>query len=190
MPLETYQSHKIVDAGKIAAFDLGQKAYQCRLEGADNDRVVTLKIGDRILQMAAEVGLPVVGGYLVYYPDGYISWSPPGVFEDNYLLLPPKTTVESWDATAEGTFGSALAGVRRGERWARPGWNGKEMWIYLVPGSRFGSDKARPPLNTYFDEGTQIEYRPHIDMRTADGSLVPWVASQTDLLADDWMRVG
>lgn len=40
-----------------------------------------------------------------------------------------------------------------------------------------------------YPEGTEITYRAHLDMRTADGSCVPWVASQTDILADDWQVV-
>lgn len=40
-----------------------------------------------------------------------------------------------------------------------------------------------------YSEGTEINYRPHIDMRTADGEVVPWVASQSDLLVDDWVIV-
>ena len=45
------------------------------------------------------------------------------------------------------------------------------------------------PLLGIYQEGTTIEYRPHIDMKTADGTVVPWVASQSDILADDWYFV-
>jgi hypothetical protein len=61
------------------------------------------------------------------------------------------------------------------------------MFIFLVNGSHFTVN--RPPLLGIYPEGTEIDYRGHIDMRTADGSIVPWVASQTDLLADDWALV-
>jgi len=87
----------------------------------------------------------------------------------------------------ENTFSEALAGVKRGEKWAREGWNGKEMFIFLVPGSVFAVNRA--PLLGIYPEGTEINYRPHIDMRTADGSIVTWVASQTDLLGADWIQV-
>lgn len=66
-------------------------------------------------------------------------------------------------------FGQALAALKDGQRVTRSGWNGKDMWIQLqVPDER---SKTR---------------RPYLYMRQVDGDLVPWVASQTDLLAEDW----
>lgn len=85
------------------------------------------------------------------------------------------------------SFGVALAGVKDGQRWSRRGWNGKNMFIFLVPGSIFKVN--RPPLLGIYPEGTEINYHAHIDMRTADGQIVPWLASQTDILADDWELV-
>ena len=84
-------------------------------------------------------------------------------------------------------FGEALSALRGGSKVAREGWNGVGMFIYLVNGSNFAVN--RKPLLGIYPEGTLIKYRPHIDMKTADGSCVPWVASQTDLLADDWQWV-
>lgn len=81
-------------------------------------------------------------------------------------------------------FGGALIALRMGQRVAREGWNGKGMFLYLVPGSTFTVN--RPPLLGIYPEGTTINYLPHIDMRTADGDFVPWLASQTDILANDW----
>lgn len=81
-------------------------------------------------------------------------------------------------------FSTALDHIKAGRRCYREGWNGKGMFVFLVPGSRF--EVSRPPLLGIYPEGTPIDYRSHIDMKTADGSIVPWVASQTDLLANDW----
>lgn len=67
------------------------------------------------------------------------------------------------------TFGHALEGLQYGERMTREGWNGKDMWIAL----------QRP------DEHSKMTL-PYIYMKTAQGDLVPWLASQTDLLAKDW----
>jgi Protein of unknown function (DUF2829) len=53
-----------------------------------------------------------------------------------------------------------------------------------VAGSVF--EVSRPPLLGIYHEGTTITYCPHVDMRTADGSIIPWVCLQTDLLANDW----
>lgn len=83
-----------------------------------------------------------------------------------------------------GTFEMALHQLKRGDRAIRTGWNGKNMFIFLVPGSTFTVN--RPPLLGIYPEGTVINYHAHIDMRTADGTIVPWLASQTDLLAEDW----
>lgn len=85
------------------------------------------------------------------------------------------------------SFEQALTALKRGKCVARAGWNGKGMFLYLVQGSTFTVN--RPPLLGIYPEGTQINYCPHIDMKTADGSCVPWLASQTDLLAEDWMLV-
>lgn len=85
------------------------------------------------------------------------------------------------------TFGEALVHIKHGGRVQRTGWNDRGMFVFLVPGSTFQVN--RPPLLGIYPEGTTINYRPHIDMRTADGQIVPWVASQSDLLEDDWCLV-
>ncbi len=85
-------------------------------------------------------------------------------------------------------FGQALEVLKTCGKVARAGWNGKGMFLFLVNGSTFQVNRA--PLLGIYPEGTEINYRSHIDMKTADGSIVPWVASQTDILADDWEFVG
>lgn len=87
----------------------------------------------------------------------------------------------------EFSFSVALLHIKDGRRVARSGWNGKGMFVFLVPGSRFTVN--RPPLLGIYPEGTVIDYRSHIDMRAADGTIVTWVASQTDVLAEDWSVV-
>jgi hypothetical protein len=84
-------------------------------------------------------------------------------------------------------FGDALAALKQGKRVARHGWNGKGMFLFLVPGSTF--EVNRPPLLGIYPEGTVINYHPHIDMKTAQDTVVPWLASQTDVLAEDWTIV-
>lgn len=81
-------------------------------------------------------------------------------------------------------FGMALDALREGKKVMRAGWNGKGMFLFLVPGSTFVVN--RPPLLGIYPAGTTVEYCPHIDMKTADGKIVPWLASQTDVLALDW----
>lgn len=81
-------------------------------------------------------------------------------------------------------FSHALNYIKINVRMRRLGWNGEGMFVFLVPGSEFAV--SRPPLLGIYPEGTVIKYHAHIDMRTADGTIVPWLASQTDILADDW----
>lgn len=85
------------------------------------------------------------------------------------------------------TFSDVVAGLKRGRRFARAGWNGKGMFIFLVNGSRFTVN--REPLLSILGEGTEVDYHAHVDMRTATGQIVPWLASQTDILAEDWVEV-
>ena len=112
------------------------------------------------------------------HPDhlGYISWSPTNVFERAYKPL------------VGMSFSYALEMLKtQGARVARKGWNGKGMFIFLVPGSKFIVN--REPLLSLLGEGTEVNYHGHIDMKTADGMIVPWLASQTDVLAEDWQVV-
>lgn len=81
-------------------------------------------------------------------------------------------------------IGWAIKEMRNGSLVRRAGWNGKGMFLFLVPGSTFTVNRA--PLNVIFSEGTEVNYCPHVDMKSADGKIVPWLASQTDLLAEDW----
>ena len=122
-------------------------------------------------------------GYLVEYLDGgqandsrhlgYISWSPEAVFRKSYRPVDGMT------------FGPALEALKLGKKVARAGWNGKGMFLFLVPGSTFKVN--RPPLLGIYLEGTEINYHAHIDMKTADNKVVPWLCSQTDMLAEDWV---
>lgn len=85
------------------------------------------------------------------------------------------------------SFSGALSWLKAGYLVARQGWNGKGMFLFLVPGSQFKVN--RPPLLGIYPEGTEVRYHAHIDMKTAQGDVVPWLASQTDILAEDWIVV-
>lgn len=86
-----------------------------------------------------------------------------------------------------GNFGDAIAALKQGKKVSRSGWNGSGMFLYLVPGSTFSVN--RPPLLGIYEEGTEINYRPHIDLKTADGSVATWSPSGSDALAEDWCTV-
>lgn len=80
-------------------------------------------------------------------------------------------------------FGEALTQLRAGRRVHRLGWNGKGMWLILVPAEQW-STSVGPNPHTLGGSGHRL---PWIAMKTADNGLVPWVASQSDLLAEDWL---
>lgn len=84
-------------------------------------------------------------------------------------------------------FADVVRGLKAGKRYARAGWNGKGMFVFLVNGSTFAVN--REPLISILGEGTQVQYHAHVDMRTASGEIVPWLASQSDVLAEDWFEV-
>ena len=81
-------------------------------------------------------------------------------------------------------FSEILHLVKHNKLAAREGWNGKGMYIFLVPGSEFTVNRV--PLLGIYADGTKVKYHAHIDIMTAEGYVVPWLASQSDLLADDW----
>lgn len=82
------------------------------------------------------------------------------------------------------TFGWAVKQMRDGKKVRRKGWNGQGMFIFLVQASKFYVN--RPPLLGIYPAGTTVEYHSHIDMKTAQGYVIPWLASQADILDDDW----
>lgn len=80
------------------------------------------------------------------------------------------------------TFGQALEAMQRGQPVTRAGWNGKGMFIYLVPANSYQAqtDTARRQF------GDMVPYRAYVAMKTVDNEVVPWVSSQSDILATDW----
>lgn len=82
-------------------------------------------------------------------------------------------------------FGAALGLLREGYRVARGGWNGKGMWIYLVPANSYKAQTEA--ARRHF--GDMVPYREYLAMKTVDNEVVPWLASQTDILAHDWTLV-
>lgn len=121
-------------------------------------------------------------GYLVEYMDGgksnhhdhdgYISWSPADVFEAAY------------QPNNELSFSHALNAMKDGHKVARRGWNGKGMFVFLTEGRNVPNNKERS--FAHFD-GETVKLASHIDMKAADGSYVSgWLASQSDMLSDDW----
>jgi hypothetical protein len=74
-------------------------------------------------------------------------------------------------------FGDAIRALKNGAKVCRSGWNGRGMWLLFVSSDQWSTSVG------------QIRRLPWIGMKTVDGQFVPWLASQTDMLAEDWMTV-
>ena len=122
-------------------------------------------VGTKIIHAQPEqrIGEP---GYLVCYADGYESWSPKDVFEEAYRECEAMT------------FGLALECLKKGIHVCRAGWNGKGMWLEL----------QRPDAHSKMTLPYVFLNYP-ADAQNTPGARVPWLASQTDMLAEDWKIV-
>ena len=92
-------------------------------------------------------------------------------------------------------FGEAIEQARNGKRIAREGWNGKDMYVYMTPGRVIpveewkASGPAHALTETERNRGCVI-IAPRMDMMSAQGvRIIGWLASQTDMLAEDWYVV-
>ncbi len=126
-------------------------------------------------------------GYLIEYIDGgkpcderhqgYISWTPKEVFDKAYR------------SSSNLTFGDAIHALKQGKKVARTGWNGKGMWLILTPGRVVTNLEP----NSFYEKcgfEAPVTITSHIDMKAADGSMVVgWLASQTDMLSEDWVII-
>lgn len=86
-------------------------------------------------------------------------------------------------------FGCAIEAMKNGKRVARKGWNGKGMFVFMTPGSDVAYSKLKPDTQKALIDHPKsvITINAHIDMKAADDTLViGWLASQTDMLANDW----
>lgn len=84
-------------------------------------------------------------------------------------------------------FEHALSALKQGKKVAREGWNGKGMFLYHVPAGAYAP--CTPIAETLVNENGKVEYGAYIAMKTAQGNVVPWLASQTDLLSNDWVVI-
>ena len=108
-------------------------------------------------------------GYKVVYEDGYESWSPADVFNKAYRV------------TNAMSFGLAIEAMRKGKHVCRRGWNGRGIFIAIQT-----PDKNSKMTSPYIYIDTTGLITKNMD---ALKSCVPWIASQSDMLADDWIIV-
>lgn len=178
---------------------------------------------------------PADEGYIVKYPDGYVSWCPKAQFENNafsdakdapFRSIPDPDQLlmllrifhderysncscdeksmrlvnayyNEYVGRPSGfmTFGMAIEAMKRGKKVARRGWNGKGMWLCVplcdgpkeIPATGIW---GKPNAEYAEQNGGTVKVMPYVTMKTADGSIViGWLASQTDMLAEDWAVV-
>ncbi len=117
----------------------------------------------------------VEDGYRIRYADGYVSWSPKEVFEEAYR------------PTDCMNFGLAIEAAKKGAKITRRGWNGKGMWVVYRTGYPEGIPCNKNTADAVgIPEGSLFKVRPYLQMKCVDGSFQMWLASQSDILADDW----
>ena len=118
-------------------------------------------------------GYKVEDGYkVVYSPDGYESWSPKDVFEAAYR------------ETTGMSFGLAIEAAKMGKKIARAGWNGKNQYVELASGISY-TNAAGETINCNYEAiGNKA-----LAFVGTSGVQMGWLASQADMLADDWMIV-
>lgn len=86
-------------------------------------------------------------------------------------------------------FGKAIEALKEGKKVARKGWNGKGMYLWLMPATTVKAEWCKEPHLKELAEsnGGEIEVLGTIRMLTADKKILTgWLASQTDILSEDW----
>lgn len=89
-------------------------------------------------------------------------------------------------------FGAAIQALKEGRKVARKGWNGKNMYLWLKPATVIKSEWCKDPmLKEIVDANNgEAEALGTICMKTADNKILTgWLASQTDMLSEDWIIV-
>ena len=136
-------------------------------DGYGNVRIEMLR--DTPVTMPTEI---VDMGYKVIYPDGYESWSPYDVFDEAYR------------PTDGMNFGLALEAAKMGQHIARRGWNGEGQYVELGRRLIYAAHDGYSVEAQHEDIGSQA-----LVFVGTRGCQVGWLASQADMLADDWYIV-
>lgn len=108
-------------------------------------------------------------GYKVRYADGYESWSPKDVFEESYRC------------TSGMSFGLAIEAAKHGMKIKRRGWNGKNQYVELSTGISYKNAAGKIVNVDHQAIGNKA-----FSFVGTSGVQMGWLASQADMLADDW----
>lgn len=110
----------------------------------------------------------------------YVNWVTKQVFEDSYTKL-------EGEENQSMTFGMAIEAMKKGEKVAREGWNGKGMFAYYVPANAYPAQTKA--AKSHFGQDGMVPYRAYIALKTAQEDIAMWSPSGSDALAIDWMVV-
>lgn len=169
-----YESHKIVRAMKIVDY---------KYDGAGTMIAAVTEDGaDFVPALPEMMNRSVPGDWAMLYPSGYKSVSPAKAFEEGYAPL----RIHKSEFL---TIGWAVKQLHNGSRVRRVGWNGKGMWLALITGAQWDMPRdldLKLSIQNQEAKGGYAYRGPFVAMRAADGMLVPWLCSQSDLLAADW----
>lgn len=101
-----------------------------------------------------------------------------GYCKDQSIPAPGTYEVQMHD------FGAALNALKAGARIARTGWNGKGMFVYLVPAASYPAQTGA--AKAHFGDGSLVPYNAYLAIKNIDETVSTWVPSVNDVLADDW----
>ena len=158
--MEKYIGTKMVKA---------EPAYRYWME--DGEKVIVAHDEDKPQKIVDAVSRE--DGYKVVYPDGYVSWSPKDVFEMAYR------------PTDGMNFGLAIEAAKMGMRIARKGWNGKNQYVELATCISYKRNSGELVNVDHCNIGNKA-----LAFVGTSGVQMGWLASQADMLADDWYIVG
>jgi len=129
-------------------------------------------LGEDLTDVSVSVeDTPEEGGMIAVGADNDARWYVSKIFfEDNYELADEEPIVES---LTNKNFGQALAVLKDGGKVAREGWNGKDQWVMVQ-----------------FPDGNSKMTEPYFYLKNAQGGIIPWLPSQGDTFAEDWIDVG
>lgn len=155
----------------------------------------------KLMQDGQKMKLPSWGGYWYWDPEKetvimhtkdnkeldiretvVVEYTLQNICSDEWIMADEKNCPQL-GGVATFCFGEAIKYLKRGLKVARKGWNGKDQYIVCVEpwDNRFYEviEKEDMPGTLY----------PYIAMKTNDNAFVPWLASQTDMLNEDWVFV-
>lgn len=121
-------------------------------------------------------------GYLVEYMDG---GKPNVTGHDGYVSWSPKAQADAaYRETIGMPFGMAVEALKKGARVARAGWNGKGMFVYMVPAASYPA--LTQVAKEHFGADGMVPYNSYMAIKNVDGTVSTWAPSGSDALADDW----